>query len=75
MYKLYMQTAISGVLWLVHLPSRFAASQGVHWYTFDSKYELQKLAELDPSAKLLVRLKVDNPQTSSMFTVHSKSAT
>ena len=42
---------------------RFAASHGVHWYTFDGEYELQKMAQLDPSAKLLVRLKVDNPQS------------
>ena len=50
---------------------RFAASQGVHWYTFDSEYEIQKIAKLDPAAKLLVRLKVDN-QLSVTFQVHSK---
>ena len=50
---------------------RFAASQGVHWYTFDSEYEIQKIAEIDPAAKLLVRLKVDN-QLSVSFQVHSK---
>ena len=42
---------------------RFAASQGVHWYTFDSEYEIQKVAALDPLAKFLVRLKVDNAQS------------
>ena len=40
---------------------RYAASHGVHLYTFDSESELQKIADADPSAKLLVRLAVDNP--------------
>ena len=50
-------------VYLASSPCRFAASQGVHWYTFDSEYEIQKVAALDPSAKFLVRLKVDNTQS------------
>ena len=50
-------------VYLVSSHYRFAASKGVHWYTFDSEYEIQKMAKFDPSAKLLVRLKVDNPQS------------
>ena len=50
-------------MYLVSSHYRFAASQGVHWYTFDGEYEIQKMAKFDPSAKLLVRLKVGNPQS------------
>ena len=53
----------------MYLLFRFAASRGVHLYTFDSEYELQKMAKLDPTAKLLVRIKVDNPK-SVEFEVH-----
>ena len=49
--------------WLMNPTSRgrYAASCGVHLYTFDSESELQKIANADPSAKLLVRLTVANP--------------
>ena len=50
-------------VYLVSSHYRFAASQGVHWYTFDSEYEIEKMAKFDPSAELLVRLKVGNPHS------------
>ena len=54
---------------LVHL-GRYAAAHGVHLYTFDSESELQKVASIDPSAKLLVRLAVDNPLSKRWVCVH-----
>ncbi len=39
---------------------KYAASQKIHMMTFDSEYELNKIAQYAPKAKVLVRIKVPN---------------
>ncbi len=39
---------------------KYAAGQKIHMMTFDSEYELDKIARYSPRAKVLVRIKVPN---------------